>query len=176
MVMENIRPAKRRASKPASPSLKSVPSSETPTGTLTPKFEDRELHELLYALQALRAGDFSARMASNHIGIFGKLADSFNDIAAANQRVAHELNLVGEVVGQQGRTRHRADMGRSDGAWGQMQRSVNGLVDDLLWPTAEVTRAISAVAQGDLLQTVSLDVDGRPLKGNFCAPPRSSIQ
>jgi HAMP domain-containing protein/signal transduction histidine kinase/DNA-binding response OmpR family regulator len=167
MVMENIRPAKRRASKSASPSLKSVPPSEIPAGTPTPKFEDRELHELLYALQALRAGDFSARMASNHIGIFGKLADCFNDIAAANQRVAHELNLVGEVVGQQGRTRHRADMGRSDGAWGQMQRSVNGLVDDLLWPTAEVTRAISAVAQGDLLQTVSLDVDGRPLKGEF---------
>ncbi|HUQ34803.1 MAG TPA: HAMP domain-containing protein [Aestuariivirga sp.] len=106
-------------------------------------------------------------MASSHIGIFGKLSDCFNDIAAANQRVAHELNLVGEVVGQQGRTRHRADMGRSDGAWGQMQRSVNGLVDDLLWPTAEVTRAVSAVAQGDLLQTVSLDVDGRPLKGEF---------
>ncbi len=28
-------------------------------------------------------------------------------------------------------------------------------------------RAIAAVAQGDLLQTVRLDVDGRPLKGEF---------
>ena len=31
----------------------------------------------------------------------------------------------------------------------------------------EVTRAIAAVAQGDLLRTVSLDVDGRPLQGEF---------
>src|SRR5205085_906930 len=45
--------------------------------------------------------------------------------------------------------------------------SVNGLIDDLLWPTTEVTRAIGAVAQGDILQTVRLDVDGRPLKGEF---------
>ena len=53
------------------------------------------------------------------------------------------------------------------GAWGEMESSVNTLIDDLLWPTTEVTRAIAAVAQGDLLQTVRLDVDGRPLKGEF---------
>src|SRR5205823_9648222 len=48
-----------------------------------------------------------------------------------------------------------------------VETSVNGLIDDRLWPTSEVTRAIGAVAQGDLLQTVRLDVDGRPLKGEF---------
>ena len=30
-----------------------------------------------------------------------------------------------------------------------------------------MTRAVAAVAQGDLLQTVQLDVDGRPLGGEF---------
>ena len=48
-----------------------------------------------------------------------------------------------------------------------MEGSVNTLIDDLLWPTREVTRAVAAVAQGDLLQTVQLDVDGRPLGGEF---------
>jgi hypothetical protein len=48
-----------------------------------------------------------------------------------------------------------------------MEHSVNTLIDDLLWPTTEVTRAISAVAKGDLLQTVNLDVEGRPLQGEF---------
>ena len=41
------------------------------------------------------------------------------------------------------------------------------LIDDLLWPTTAVTHAIAAVAQGDLQQTVPLDVDGRPLQGEF---------
>src|SRR4030095_13469310 len=40
-------------------------------------------------------------------------------------------------------------------------------VTHLLWPTTEVTRAILAVSQGDLMQTVRLDVDGRPLQGEF---------
>src|SRR5207302_1434610 len=49
----------------------------------------------------------------------------------------------------------------------EMEGSINTLIDDLLWPTTEVTRAIAAVAQGDLLQTMRLDVEGRPLKGEF---------
>ena len=40
-------------------------------------------------------------------------------------------------------------------------------MEDLLRPTTEVTRAIAAVAQGNLTQTVRLDVDGRPLEGEF---------
>src|SRR5207248_9070141 len=45
--------------------------------------------------------------------------------------------------------------------------SVSTLIEDLTRPPTEVTRAIAAVAQGDLLQTVQLDVDGRPLEGEF---------
>ena len=48
-----------------------------------------------------------------------------------------------------------------------MEGSVNTLIDDLLWPTTEVTRTIAAVAKGDLSQTMRLEVDGRPLKGEF---------
>jgi nitrogen fixation/metabolism regulation signal transduction histidine kinase len=39
------------------------------------------------------------------------------------------------------------------------------VIDDLVRPITEVTGAISAVAQGNLLQTVALEVDGRPLAG-----------
>src|SRR5207248_2278023 len=41
------------------------------------------------------------------------------------------------------------------------------LIADLLWPTMAVTNSIAAVARGDLLQMVRLDVDGRPLQGEF---------
>jgi HAMP domain-containing protein/CheY-like chemotaxis protein/signal transduction histidine kinase len=128
---------------------------------------EHSLTELLHALQAMRVGDFSARMAGDRVGLIGKIADTFNDIVATNQRMAQQLERVGQVVGREGRTRQRVRLGLSDGAWGEMESSVNSLIDDLLWPTTEVTRAIAAVAQGDLLQTVQLDVDGRPLKGEF---------
>jgi HAMP domain-containing protein/CheY-like chemotaxis protein len=134
-------------------------------GDATP--DAQGLGELLHALQAMRVGDFSVRMAGDRVGILGKIADTFNDIVGTNQRMAKQLERVGEVVGREGRTRQRVRIGLSDGAWGEMEGSVNSLIDDLLWPTTEVTRAIGAVAQGDLLQEVPLDVDGRPLKGEF---------
>ncbi|MGE5366854.1 MAG: HAMP domain-containing protein, partial [Betaproteobacteria bacterium] len=115
----------------------------------------------------MRVGDFSVRMAGDRVGLIGKIADTFNDIVATNQRMAQQLERVGQVVGREGRTKQRVRLGLSDGAWGEMESSVNSLIDDLLWPTTEVTRAVAAVAQGDLLQTVQLDVDGRPLKGEF---------
>ena len=126
-----------------------------------------ELHDLLHALQAMRVGDFSVRMAGSQVGLLGKIADTFNEIVAANERMAQQLERVGHVVGREGKTRQRVKFGQTHGAWGEMETSVNTLIDDLLWPTTEVTRAISAVAQGDLLQTVRLEVDGRPLEGEF---------
>jgi HAMP domain-containing protein len=126
-----------------------------------------DLAELLGALQAMQAGDFTARLSSSRTGVMGKIADTFNEIVSTNQKMAQQLDHVGEVVGRQGKTRHRVKLGLTKGAWGEMETSVNTLIDDLLWPTTEVTRAIAAVAKGDLLQTVNLDVDGRPLKGEF---------
>ena len=129
--------------------------------------EAGDLRELLHALQAMRVGDFSVRMAGDQVGIMGKVADTFNEIVAANQRISRQLERVGQVVGREGKTRQRVRFGLSEGAWGEMESSVNTLIDDLLWPTTQVTRAIAAVAQGDLLETVQLDVDGRPLQGEF---------
>ncbi len=128
---------------------------------------DAALGALLDALQSMRAGDFSVRMNRSGAGLEGRIADTFNDIVAANEQMARQLERVGQVVGREGKTKQRVKFGLGSGAWGEMEGSVNTLIDDLLWPTTEVTRAVTAVAKGDLLQTVPLDVDGRPLKGEF---------
>jgi HAMP domain-containing protein/CheY-like chemotaxis protein/signal transduction histidine kinase len=123
--------------------------------------------ELLSALQAVRAGDFSVRLPGDREGIEGKIADTFNEIVAANAQMADELMRVGSAVGKKGQTRQRVRLLPLQGKWGEMESSINTLIDDLLWPTTEVTRAVSAVAQGDLLRTVPLEADGRPLEGEF---------
>ena len=128
---------------------------------------DSALRELLHALQAVRVGDFSVRMAGDGVGLNGKISDAFNEIVAANQRMAQELERVGQAVGREGKIRHRVTLGLPRGAWGEMELSINTLIDDLLWPTTEMTRTIRAVARGDLQQTVRLDVDGQPLMGEF---------
>src|ERR1700761_5230546 len=136
-------------------------------GHVVPSGAELNHHELLEALHAMQAGDFSVRLPGHQTGVAGKICDAFNTIVAANQRIAQQLEHVGEVVGHEGKTRTRVRFGLSDGAWADMEGSVNALIDDLLWPTTAVTRTVTAVARGDLLQTVPLDVDGRPLKGEF---------
>ena len=129
--------------------------------------EPADLAMILAGLQTMRNGDFSVRLPSAWVGLSGKIADTFNEIVAANQQMAQELKRVGKAVGKEGKTRERTRFHESRGAWAEMEVSVNTLVEDLLRPTAEVTRAIAAVAQGNLTQTVRLDVDGRPLEGEF---------
>jgi HAMP domain-containing protein/CheY-like chemotaxis protein/signal transduction histidine kinase len=126
-----------------------------------------ELKQLLNALQEVRSGNFTVRLPSDWPDLVGKIADEFNAIVAVNQRMAEQLESVGQIVGREGRTRRRVRLASVAGSWGEMEASVNTLIDDLLWPTTEVTRAIEAVAQGNLLETMRLDVDGRPLRGEF---------
>ncbi len=111
-----------------------------------------DLSVILASLQTMRDGDFSVRLPGSWTGLGGKIADTFNSIVAANQQMAQELKRVGQVVGKEGRTRERLRFHEARGAWGDIEVSVNTLVEDLLRPTAEVTRAIAAVAQGNLTQ------------------------
>jgi HAMP domain-containing protein/CheY-like chemotaxis protein/signal transduction histidine kinase len=136
-------------------------------GNAAAEISASELNLVLSSLLTMREGDFSVRLPGTWTGLPGKLADTFNDIVGSNQQIAHELKRIGQVVGKEGKTRERTQFHQPKGAWGEMEVSINTLVDDLLQPTTEVTRAIAAVAQGNLTQTVRLDVDGRPLEGEF---------
>ena len=122
---------------------------------------------ILQCLQTMKNGDFSVRLPVSWTGLLGKIADNFNEIVSTNEQMAFELRRVGQAVGKEGKTRERIRVEQRRGAWDDMSVSVNTLVEDLLRPTTEVTRAIAAVAQGNLTQTVRLDVDGRPLEGEF---------
>jgi len=145
------------------------PGTHTGNGTAVAVTEPAsvDLGVILTGLQTMRDGDFSVRLPGSWTGLAGKIADTFNEIVSANQQMAQELKRVGQVVGKEGRTRERTKFHEARGAWGEMETSVNTLVEDLLRPNTEVTRAIAAVAQGNLTQTVRLDVDGRPLEGEF---------
>ena len=123
--------------------------------------------ELLAALLALRDGDFDVRLPPHWPGIDGAVAAAFNDIAAHNKRMADELERLGQAVGREGQVRQRMAPAARHGRWAEMERSVNGLVDDLLRPVESMTEAIAGVAKGDLMRSVPLEADGRPLEGEF---------
>ncbi len=127
---------------------------------------------LLTALVAVRNGDFSVRLPASWTGINSRVADAFNDIVDMHERFANELERVSQVVGHEGKINQRASLSRATGAWSQQVASINNLIGDLVWPTNEMARVVGSVARGDLTQTVSLEVEGRSLAGEFLRTAR----
>ena len=123
--------------------------------------------QLLSVLLAYKAGDFSVRLPAGWTGVPGKIADAFNEIVEFNQRLSTETERVSRVVGKEGKLKQRLSVPGAKGGWATKLEAINTLIDDLVWPTTEVTRTISAVAKGELTQPMNLEVDGRPLEGEF---------
>ncbi len=143
-----------------------VPSSGGP-GEL-----DQFSHALLSAMLSFKQGDFSVRLPSALTGVDGKIADAFNDIVLLSERRARETSLVTHAVGREGKLKQRMNVAGAMGGWADEVAAINTLIDDLVWPTTEVTRAVGAVAKGDLGQSMALEVDGRPLEGEFLRSAR----
>src|SRR6202795_2380829 len=122
---------------------------------------------LLAGLIALRKGDVSFRLPEDWNGLPGKVADVFNDVVSLNDRMTQELGHLSRVVGKEGKLKQRGSLGEVGGSWRASIDSVNALIDDLVHPTSETARVIGAVAQGDLTQTMAIEVDDRPLQGEF---------
>ncbi|MEH2012578.1 hybrid sensor histidine kinase/response regulator [Nostoc sp.] len=137
------------------------------TEQLTRDSDNLDLNQLLRTLNAVKQGDFSARMPIDHTGVAGKIADTLNDIIDQNERMAAELQRIGNVVGKEGKIAERASLGDVRGSWSHCVTSVNSLITDLVQPIAETTRVIRSVANGDLSQTITTEIDGKPLQGEF---------
>ncbi|HEX6038923.1 HAMP domain-containing protein, partial [Longimicrobium sp.] len=130
--------------------------------------ERRELRRLLLALRSLRGGDFSVRLPDVYGDpLLEEIADTFNDIAHLNQRVSDEITRVSGTVGRQGQMTDRASIGPVGGGWANKINAVNQLIGDLITPTTEVARVLSSVARGDLSQKMALEIDGKPVQGEF---------
>src|SRR5882762_9631312 len=148
--------------KSASPSRRARPAKGSRSGIY-----ECDNGELLRALMAFKRGDFSVRLPDDWTGVAGKIADTFNEVIAKNQRLTMELDRIGRAVGKKGRITQRASIGNVSGSWSDSVSYVNGLIGDLVHPTSEMARVIGAVAKGDLSKTMATDIEGRQLEGEF---------
>src|SRR5712691_8529405 len=122
---------------------------------------------LLSALRAFKKGDFSVRLPMDLIGIDGEIAQVFNEVVEVNEKVTDEFARIREEVGREGQINQRVRLPAATGSWSDCVDSVNTLIGDLIRPTSEVARVIESVARGDLSQRMLLEIDGRPLRGEF---------
>ncbi len=126
-----------------------------------------DLRRLLNAMRDLRDGEFEIRLPMSEDPLLAEIADAFNGIAKLNERMCDEMLRVSTTIGRQGQMNDRASVGPVTGGWRSTVESVNTLITDLASPTTEVARVLSAVAEGDLGQKMVLEIDGKPVQGEF---------
>jgi HAMP domain-containing protein/CheY-like chemotaxis protein/signal transduction histidine kinase len=96
-----------------------------------------------------------------------------NDIIGMMSDTTDEIERVSRVVGKEGKLSQRAALPGARGSWKARIEAMNSLIDDLVRPTTEMARVIGAVAKGDLTQTVALEAEGQPLKGQFLSTAKT---
>jgi signal transduction histidine kinase/HAMP domain-containing protein/ActR/RegA family two-component response regulator len=115
----------------------------------------------------MRDGDFREMDEIEGEGAVAEAATILQDIGVRGRHLFGELSRVRRDVGREGRLEERLAPGPGSGAWASGLEAANSLVDALTGLTADMSRVIAAVAQGDLSQRVDLRAGGRPLRGEL---------
>jgi hypothetical protein len=121
---------------------------------------------LVGALEALHRGEFGVRLRLRD-GASREVVEAFNDLAERLDRTSLELARITRVVGRDGEMGERMRMEGQRGGWETIGESFNTLIGDLVRPSTEVARVLIAVAEGDLSQKMALEIDGKPVRGEF---------
>jgi HAMP domain-containing protein/CheY-like chemotaxis protein/signal transduction histidine kinase len=138
-----------------------------PVAGLREDSPDARSRLIVAAIEAFRDGDFTVRLPTHWSQPEAQIAAAFNQTIAQKQRISMEVTRLSATVGKEGRLRQRMSLPGAIGGWAAEVDSINTLIDDLVRPTTEIARTIGAVAKGDLAESMDLEVDGRPLRGEF---------
>jgi len=108
-------------------------------------------------MMAFRNGISRNGLPQEWTGMHGKIATLSNvsslPVSGGNGNISRVPH-----VGKEGRLSSAMVVPDASGVGPMKSSRSNHLIDDLVWPTTEVTRAIGAVAKGDLDQAMALEV------------------
>jgi len=121
---------------------------------------------ILAALRAFKRGDFSVRMRDDLEGVDGQIAETFNDLVEMVRSIKDEAIEVSHAVGKDGQAAKRMRRLGASGGWAHYVTALNEVIADLTGHANEIARVVSAVARGDLEQTMDTE-DGGPRRGEF---------
>src|SRR6266513_2537960 len=132
--------------------------SGTPERAAAPA--DPRLQELLAGLMAVRGGDFSTHLPLSGDPLMDEIATVFNAMTDQLALVTSEVTRVAREVGTEGKLGGQAKVPALAGTWQDLTDSVNSMAGNLTGQVRDVARVATAVARGDLSQTITVDVKG----------------
>jgi signal transduction histidine kinase/HAMP domain-containing protein/ActR/RegA family two-component response regulator len=122
------------------------------------------LRQLLAGLTAVRGGDFSARLPQGRDPVMNEIATVFNDMADQLGLFTSEVTRVAKEVGIDGKLGGQAQVPGVAGTWKELTEAVNAMAGNLTGQVRDISQVATAVARGDLGQTITVDARGEILE------------
>ncbi|MEV0371130.1 HAMP domain-containing protein [Streptomyces sp. NPDC050636] len=115
-------------------------------------------------ITAVANGDLSQKITVDAQGEILQLKSTINTMVDQLSAFADEVTRVAREVGTEGQLGGRAQVRGVSGVWKDLTESVNFMADNLTSQVRNIAKVATAVAQGDLGQTITVEAKGEILE------------
>src|SRR5712692_5244449 len=113
---------------------------------------------------AVARGDLSKKITVDAKGEILQLKDTINTMVDQLNSFAGEVTRVAREVGTEGKLGGQADVKGVSGVWKDLTDNVNFMASNLTTQVRGIVKVVTAVANGDLSQKITVDVKGEMLE------------
>jgi signal transduction histidine kinase/HAMP domain-containing protein len=128
-----------------------------------------QVRNIAQVTTAVADGDLSKKIDVDARGEILELKTTINTMVDQLSAFADEVTRVAREVGTEGRLGGQAEVSGVSGTWQRLTESVNGLASNLTTQVRAIAAVASAVAEGDLTQSIAVGARGEvaELKDNI---------
>ena len=123
-----------------------------------------QVRDIANVATAVAKGDLSQKITVDVKGEFLQLKQNLNQMVDSLNLFAGEVTRVAQEVGTEGRLGGQAVVPNVAGIWKDLTDNVNYMASNLTSQVRDIANVATAVAKGDLTQTVTVDVKGEFLQ------------
>src|ERR1700757_881477 len=119
-----------------------------------------QVRNIAQVTTAVAQGDLSKKIDVAALGEILELKTTINTMVDTLSDFADEVTRVAREVGTEGRLGGQAEVEGVSGTWKRLTESVNGLASNLTTQVRAIAGVASAVAEGDLTQSITVEASG----------------
>ncbi|MFF2654600.1 HAMP domain-containing protein [Streptomyces sp. NPDC058045] len=123
-----------------------------------------QVRNIAQVTTAVANGDLSQKITVDARGEILQLKDTVNTMVDQLSAFADEVTRVAREVGTEGRLGGRAQVRGVSGVWKDLTDNVNFMADNLTSQVRNIAQVATAVAQGDLGKTITVEAKGEILE------------
>jgi signal transduction histidine kinase/HAMP domain-containing protein/ActR/RegA family two-component response regulator len=123
-----------------------------------------QVRDIAVVTTAVARGDLTRKVTVDAQGEMLQLKQTFNTMVDQLSAFADEVTRVAREVGTEGRLGGQAHVRGVSGVWEALTDSVNGMARNLTVQVRNISQVATAVAEGDLSQKITVDVQGEVLQ------------